>query len=146
MMATGTATRGMIAERQFCRNSSTTKATRITASRRVLNTSLIDSRDERRGVVDDRVVHALGKSRLELLHLLADQIGRLQGVGAGQLVDRQGHRGPAVERAGLVVALRASSIWATSRMRTMRPVASVFRIMSANCSASASRPSVVMVY
>ena len=34
---------GMMAERQFCRNSSTTKATRITASRSVLKTSLIDS-------------------------------------------------------------------------------------------------------
>ncbi len=43
MMATGTATRGMMADRQFCRNSSTTKATRITASRSVLKTSLIDS-------------------------------------------------------------------------------------------------------
>ena len=43
MMATGTAISGMMAERQFCRNKSTTKATRITASRRVLKTSLIDS-------------------------------------------------------------------------------------------------------
>ena len=42
-IATGTATSGMIADRQFCRNSSTTKATRMTASRRVLNTSLTDS-------------------------------------------------------------------------------------------------------
>ena len=43
MMATGTATSGMMADRQFCRNKSTTKATSITASRRVLKTSLIDS-------------------------------------------------------------------------------------------------------
>ena len=43
MIATGTATSGMIADRQFCRNTSTTIATRITASRSVLNTSLIDS-------------------------------------------------------------------------------------------------------
>ncbi len=43
MMATGTATSGMMAERQFCRNTSTTMATRITASRSVLNTSRIDS-------------------------------------------------------------------------------------------------------
>ena len=43
MIATGTAISGMTAERQFCRNSSTTTATRITASRRVLKTSLIDS-------------------------------------------------------------------------------------------------------
>ncbi len=42
-MATGTATSGMIAARQLCRNTSTTSATRMTASRSVLNTSLIDS-------------------------------------------------------------------------------------------------------
>ena len=44
MMATGTAIRGIIAERQFCRNNSTTKATRMIASRRALNTSLMHSR------------------------------------------------------------------------------------------------------
>ncbi len=42
-MATGTAISGMMAERQFCKNSSTTTATRMMASRSVLNTSLIDS-------------------------------------------------------------------------------------------------------
>jgi hypothetical protein len=44
MMATGTATSGIRAERQFCRNTSTTRATRMMASRRVLTTSWIDSR------------------------------------------------------------------------------------------------------
>ncbi len=43
-IATGTAISGITADRQFWRNSSTTTATRITASRSVLNTSLIDSR------------------------------------------------------------------------------------------------------
>ena len=43
MIATGTAISGISADRQFCRNSSTTTATRITASRSVLKTSLIDS-------------------------------------------------------------------------------------------------------
>ncbi len=42
-MATGTATSGMIADRQFCRNTSTTMATRTTASISVRMTSLIDS-------------------------------------------------------------------------------------------------------
>src|SRR5487761_1621193 len=41
--ATGTAPSGMMADRQFCRNKSTTMATSATASRKVLNTSLIDS-------------------------------------------------------------------------------------------------------
>ncbi len=44
MIATGTASSGMRADRQFCKNSSTTAATRMTASRSVLNTSLTDSR------------------------------------------------------------------------------------------------------
>ena len=42
-MATGTATRGMRAERQFWRKRRTTTATRMMASRSVLNTSLTDS-------------------------------------------------------------------------------------------------------
>ena len=42
-MATGTATSGMSVARQFCRNTSTTMATRIIASRSVLPTSTIDS-------------------------------------------------------------------------------------------------------
>jgi hypothetical protein len=43
MMATGTATNGINAARQFCRNASITMATRITASRSVRKTSLTDS-------------------------------------------------------------------------------------------------------
>ena len=43
MMATGTAISGISVERQFCKNSSTTMATSMTASSRVLKTSLIDS-------------------------------------------------------------------------------------------------------
>ena len=43
-MATGTAMSGMIDARQPCRNTSTTSATRITASRKDLNTSPTDSR------------------------------------------------------------------------------------------------------
>ncbi len=42
--ATGTATNGISDDRQFCRNTSTTTATRMIASRRALNTSRIDSR------------------------------------------------------------------------------------------------------
>ena len=43
MIATGTATNGIIADRQFCRNTITTMATRMIASIRVRTTSLIDS-------------------------------------------------------------------------------------------------------
>ncbi len=42
-MATGTAIKGMTAERQFCRNSSTTSATSSTASRSALKTSSMHS-------------------------------------------------------------------------------------------------------
>ena len=44
MSDTGTSIIGRIIARQSCRNSSTTMATRMTASRRVANTSLTDSR------------------------------------------------------------------------------------------------------
>ena len=47
--ATGTATSGINAARQFCRKTSITIATRISASRKVLKTSRIDS--EMNGVV-----------------------------------------------------------------------------------------------
>jgi len=43
MIATGTAISGITAERQFCKKTSTTIATRATASRSVLKTSWIDS-------------------------------------------------------------------------------------------------------
>ena len=43
-MATGTATIGMSVARQLWRNTSTTRATRPTASNRVRTTSRIDSR------------------------------------------------------------------------------------------------------
>ena len=43
-MATGTAVRGIRTARQFCRNTSTTIATRTTASSNVLTTSATDSR------------------------------------------------------------------------------------------------------
>ena len=43
-MATGTATSGISAARQFCRNTSTTRATSTTASSRVRTTSATDSR------------------------------------------------------------------------------------------------------
>jgi len=43
MIATGTAISGIRAERQFCKNSKTTRATRAMASRRVLTTSFSDS-------------------------------------------------------------------------------------------------------
>ncbi len=62
MIATGTAISGMIAARQSCRNTSTTMATRMTASRSVLKTSLIDSSMNGRRVVDDRVVDARRES------------------------------------------------------------------------------------
>ena len=53
-MPTGTAIKGMIADRQFCRNTRTTSATKTTESSSVLNTSLIDSRMN--GVVSYRIM------------------------------------------------------------------------------------------
>ena len=44
MMATGTAISGMITDRQFCKNTSTTAATSDTAMSNVFTTSVTDSR------------------------------------------------------------------------------------------------------
>ena len=41
MMVTGTAARGMMEARQFCRNSTTTRTTRIRASKSVCTTALM---------------------------------------------------------------------------------------------------------
>ena len=57
-MATGTAASGMIAARQLWRNTSITTATRMTASRSVLEHLVDRLVDERRGVVDDGVVES----------------------------------------------------------------------------------------
>ncbi len=63
--------------------------------------------DERRRVVDDGVVDAGRETVLQLLHPILDALGDIQGVGAGQLINRQRDRWPAVERAALVVGLGA---------------------------------------
>ena len=68
-------------------------------------------------------------------------LGGFQRVGAGQLIDRQGDRGLAVERAGLVVALGAELDRGHVRRRTSRPSASFLRIdVARTASASVSRP------
>ena len=59
--------------------------------------------DEGRGVVNDCVIDAFRETIFQFVHLGADLMGSFQGVGAGQLIDRQRDRRFAVERAGLVV-------------------------------------------
>ena len=147
MMATGTAISGMRAERQFCRNSSTTTATRMTASQQRLEHLADRFVDERRGVVDDGVIEPVGKALLELLHL-----GRARSWRSSGRWSRATGRstGPPTAcrracRSGRRPG-RPVRCWRRRAMRTMRPSSSVLRIMSANCSASISRPSVVMVY
>ena len=54
--------------RRLCKNARTTIATRIMASRRALKTSLIDFLNERRGVIDDCVVHVGRKAAFQFLH------------------------------------------------------------------------------
>ena len=55
-MATGTATSGMTADRQFCRNSSTTIGDQDDGVAQGLEDLVDRLGDERRGVVDDGVV------------------------------------------------------------------------------------------
>ena len=65
-MATGTATSGMSTARQFCRNTSTTTADQHDGLEQRLHHVGDRLADERRGVVGDGVVDAVGKARLEL--------------------------------------------------------------------------------
>ena len=48
--------------------------------------------DERRRVVDDRVVDVGREAALQLVHPRANRVGRVEGVGAGQLEDAPGRR------------------------------------------------------
>ena len=105
MMATGTAIKGMIAERQFCRNKSTTRATRMIASRRRLDHFLDALPRIGRGVVADHVVQVVGEVLGQLLHLRPDLVAHLQGVGVGQLEDDQARRAQAVAAAAQVLVL-----------------------------------------
>ncbi|MNF32813.1 hypothetical protein D3C84_136120 [compost metagenome] len=49
-------------------------------------------------VIDDAVVHAFGEALFELGHFLPDLVGDLDGIGAGALEDRDGHRWLVVEQ------------------------------------------------
>ena len=133
---TGTAISGMSAARQFCRNTSTTRATRMTASKSVLDTSLIDSRMNGVGVVDDGVVEALRETLLQLVHLGADRVGRVEGVGAGQLVRSPSAAAglPSSVLVTVVVARRQLDAARRRCTRMTRPSAPVLTMMSANCS------------
>ncbi len=63
--------------------------------------------DKRRCVINDTVIHARRETQLEFFHLGPDQFSGVEGVGPGQLVDRQGHRRFAVQSANLVIGLGA---------------------------------------
>src|SRR5579885_1189254 len=86
MTDTGSDTRGMSEVRQLCRKMKMTRATRKDDSNRVQTTSAAAS-DELGGVVGGGVGDALGEAPLQLLHLGADGLGGVEGVGAGQLED-----------------------------------------------------------
>ena len=92
MMATGTAISGISAARQFCRKTSTTMADQDHGLEQRVDHVVDRFADERRGVVGDLVVHALGEVGLQLLHLGPHPVGDVQGVGAGQLIDGQADR------------------------------------------------------
>ena len=121
MIATGTATSGMIADRQFCKNNSTTTATRMTASRSVLHDFVDRFARVRRCVEADIVVDALGKALLQLLHLGEHALVKVEGVGVGHLEDRQKDGLLSVETCADVFISRPSSTRPTSLIRVIRP-------------------------
>ena len=91
-MATGTAISGIRAARQFCKNDQHHQGHQDDRVAERVEDLVDRFADEGRGVVNDLVVDAVGKAALELLHLGVDAVGRVQGVGAGKLVDRQAPR------------------------------------------------------
>ena len=110
--------------------------------------------DEGRRVVDDRYSTPSGNRVLSSRILRLDRLGHVQGVGAGQLEDGQGHRGLAVELADLVVLLRAqfdvgprraAAPPGLTRAPARRSPWPVLTMMSPNCFGSARRPSVLIV-
>ena len=107
MMATGTAMRGMMADRQFWRNSRIDDGDEDDGVSEGLEDLIDGFVDEWGGVVDDGVVETGGEPVSEILHFFTDEGGGVEGVGAGELVDGEGDGGAAVEGAGLVVGLGA---------------------------------------
>ena len=103
--------------------------------------------DVGRGVVVDVVLDPLGKSLAKLLHLGLHALGRVQGVGAGQLEDADADGRLAVDD-----IRRCPGSWPPASPAPRRPAARparpppVLTMMSANCSGSMRRPRVVMVY
>ena len=93
-MATGTAISGISAARQFCRNTQHHDGHQDHRVAQRLEDLVDRLADERRRVVDDLVVQALGEARLQLVHLGVHPIRhrRVQGVGAGQLKDQPASR------------------------------------------------------
>ena len=102
---TGTSIIGRIMARQSWRKSRTTMATRMIGIAQSDEDLVHRLANERRGVVNDLVLEAVGEARLQILHLVVNALGRLQRVGAGRLVDGQRDRGSPIERTGLIVLL-----------------------------------------
>ena len=118
---TGTANSGISAARQPCRKMKTTNITRPSASQNVLPISL-DSFCDRLGRVDgDLVVQVGRKALLQLRHEPFHAFGRIDGIGAGKLVQGQDGRRLAVESAHDVVIRAPNSMRATSLNRTIEP-------------------------
>ena len=145
MMATGTANRGMTAERQFCRNTSTTRATSTVARPSALNTSWMHSRVY--GVVSYSMWYSMsaGKSlaNSSILSWMRSAISRALASGNWKMI--RPTDGRPSRRALTSSFLAAISMRATSRSRVMRPSGGLRRMMSPNCAGVCSRPRVVSV-
>ena len=160
-MATGTAISGMSVARQFCRNTSTTMATRMIGVAQRLEDLVDRLVDERRGVVDDRVVEIRRESccfsssicvcespwrcRARWSRAAGRSPGRpTVGRRACRTCPRSSRRVGCRRTACPTRPARASVTM--SRMRVSWPSSPILTTMSPNCSGSISRPSVLSVY
>ena len=128
----GTATSGMIDARQVWRKTITTIDHQQDGDEQRLDDRANRLADEDRRVVDDAVVHALGKRLLQPLHRGANLIGGLDRVRPRPLEDADRHCRLVVEQAAQRVRFEPSSTRPTSRIRVIWPSCPARTTMSAN--------------
>ena len=146
MIVTGTVVAGTNVARQSCRNTTITTSTNSPASNNVWYTSVDRLPHKRRRVERNLVLQSLRKVFRQLLHRRAHAGRRVQGVGVGQLEDRDAAGDVAVHLEELAVRLRAELDAAdVAEPRDLRRPRPVLTMICSNCSARDRLPGTSIV-
>ena len=146
MIATGTATSGMIADRQLCRNTSTTMATKMTAANSVSHDFVDRFADERRRV--EAQCRSAGPRESSwpsssILSRTRSAVSRALAYGNWNTpIFAQGWPSSSFSTSSFCAP---SSTRPMSLIRTIRPSAVRLTTIFSNCSGSTNRPSVLSV-